>query len=100
MNKQEIMSKIANMENELAQMKEVVNEQTATITDDLITKIAKAVAKMIDDSNTRYVKDYDISLSDKKIELDTIEFEEWDLETDIENKIQEILKKEGVMAEA
>jgi hypothetical protein len=100
MNKQEIMSKIANMENELAQMKEVVNEQTATITDDLITKIAKAVAKMIDDSNTKYVKDYDISLSDKKIELDTIEFEEWDLETDIENKIQEILKKEGVMAEA
>jgi ribosomal protein S25 len=99
MNKQEILNKIANLETELGEMKESVNQQSA-ITQDLITKVAKAVAKMIDDSNTNYVKDYDLSLSGKEIELDEINFEKWELENDIESKILQVLKEEGVLVDA
>jgi hypothetical protein len=97
MNKQEILNKIANLETELGQMKESVNQQSAAITQDLITKVAKAITHMIDQSNTNYVKDYDLSLDGKEIELDEINFEKWELENDIESKIQQVLKEEGVM---
>ncbi len=96
MNKQEILNKIANLETELGEMKESVNLQSA-ITQDLITKVAKAVSDMIDQSNTNYVKDFDISLDRKEIELDEIDFNKWELEKDIEKKIQQVLKEEGVM---
>jgi hypothetical protein len=100
MNKQEILNKIANLETELGEMKEAVNQQSVAITQDLITKVAKAVTNMIDESNTNYVKDYDLSLTGKEIELDEINFEKWELEKDIESKILQVLKEEGVSVDA
>jgi DNA primase catalytic subunit len=97
MNKQEILNKIANLETELGEMKKAVKQQSVAITHDLITKVAKAVTDMIDESNINYVKDFDISLDRKEIELDEIDFNTWELEKDIEKKIQQVLKQEGVM---
>jgi hypothetical protein len=46
------------------------------------------------------VKDYDLSLTGKEIELDEINFEKWELENDIESKILQVLKEEGVSVDA
>ncbi len=93
MNKNEIMTKIANMETELAQLKEAAQEETVILTEKQIRKIANGVLSQITNNIMEYVSDFDFKVSDKELNLDSVDLNESEMLNDIVHSIKESVEE-------
>jgi hypothetical protein len=93
MNKNEIMTKIANMETELAQLKEVAQEEIVILTEKQIREIANGVLSQIANNIMEYVSDFDFKISDKEIDLDSVDLNESEMLNDIIYSIKDSVEE-------
>jgi hypothetical protein len=93
MNKNEIMTKIANMETELAQLKEAAQEEIVILTEKQIREIANGVLSKIANNIMEYVSDFDFKISDKEINLDSVDLNESEMLNDIIHSIKESVEE-------
>jgi hypothetical protein len=93
MNKNEIMTKIANMETELAELKEAAQEETVILTEKQIRKIANGVLSQIANNIMEYVSDFEFKVSYKELELDSVDLNESEMLNDIIHSIKESVEE-------
>ncbi len=93
MNKNEIMTKIANMETELAQLKEAAQEETVILTEKQIRKIANGVLTKITSDIMEYVSDFEFKVNYKELELDSVDLNESEMLNDIIHSIKESVEE-------
>lgn len=93
MNKNEIMTKIANMETELAELKEAAQEETVILTEKQIRKIANSVLSQIANNIMEYVSDFDFKINYKEIELDSLDLNENEMLNEIISNITESVQE-------
>jgi cobalamin biosynthesis protein CbiD len=88
------MTKIANMETELAELKEAAQEETVVIlTEKQIRKIANSVLSQIANNIMEYVSDFDFKIKHKEIELDSLDLNENEMLNEIISNITESVQE-------